>query len=300
MPHRHGFAASLLASLTLAAVHAPARAGYTTDPNATGAQLVETLLAPSSGITVEAASIVTIGAARQNGRLLSFDVPQLPLPPGIGLSTGTVVSPTEPRYGNNVSTGSGAHAGIAAARGLPTFDQGVLRLSFTAKTGMSFISGLMVFGSDEYPTSLNNPDYGDGLLILVDGVDVASLNGQAFSLATVHQRFGVAADPAGAGATGWNGLTPLLRFTAALDPLRSLHQIEFAIADIGDPQLDSALFVSALQGLEPGPATPGLALAVPEPGTWALWCAGLAGLLAARRRRIPIREDTWDDIPDEA
>lgn len=291
MSHRHCLAASLLALLTLAAVHAPARAGYTTDPSANGVQLVESLIAPSSGITVDAASIVSIGAPRQNGRLLSFDVPQHPLPAGIGLSTGTIVSPTEPGYGNNVITGSGAHAGIAAARGWPTFDQGVLRFSFTAKTGMSFISGLMVFGSDEYPVFLNNPDYGDGLLIVVDGVDVASLNGQAFSLASAHQRFGVAADPAGAGATGWNGLTPLLRFTAALDPLRSVHQIEFVIADIGDPTYDSALFLSRLQGLEPGPFTPGLALAVPEPGTWVLWCAGLAGLLTARRRVIPIRDD---------
>lgn len=275
-------------ALALAVVQAAASAGYATDPIASGAQLVDSLLAPSSGITVDPGSIVTIGAARQNGRVLGFDVPQRPLGPGIGLSTGTIVSPTEPQYGNHIATGAGAHAGISAARGEPTLDQGVLRFSFQVKTGMSFVSGLMVFGTDEFPTFLDSPAYGDGLAILVDGVDAALVDGQPFSLATVNLRFGVSPDPGG--TTGWNGLTPLLRFTAALDPLRSVHQIEFAIADIGDARYDSALFLSGLQGLEPGPVTAGLALAVPEPAAWALWLAGLVGPLAARRHLIPTRD----------
>lgn len=72
------------------------------------------------------------------------------------------------------------------------------------------------------------------------------------TLAAVHApaRAGHTPDP---NATSWNGLAPLLRFTAALDPRRSVHQIEFAFADIGNTLLDSALFVSALQGLELGP-----------------------------------------------
>jgi hypothetical protein len=281
MPHRFVLSPGSLAIAAGLALYPPAFAAYTTDPQASAAQLVESLLAPASGITVEADSTTTIGAARQNGRLLSFDVPQRPMAAGIGLSTGTIASPTEPACGNNIDTGTGAHAGISAARGWPTVDQAVLRFSFQVTTGMSFVSRLMLFGSDEYPTYLNKPDCGDGLLILVDGVDVASIDSQAFSLVRVAQRFGVDPDPAGAGATGWNGLTPMLRFTAALDPLRSVPQIEFVIADIADPLYDFALFLSGLQGLEPGPGVAGLA--VPEPGVWALWAVGLAGLLPARR-----------------
>lgn len=288
-PHRFSTLTASLAVFVIAALPLAATAGYTSDPTATGAQLVETLLAPSSGITVDAASIVTIGATRQNGRVLDFDAPQRPLGLGIGLTTGTIASPTDPNHSNNVATGTGAHAGISAARGLPTVDQAVLRFSFQVKTGMSFVSGLMLFGTDEYPTYLDNPDYGDGLVILVDGVNVATLGDQAFSLAAVHQTFGVDADTEGYGRTGWNGLTPLLRFTAALDPLRSVHEIEFSIADVGDPIFDSALFLSQFQGLEPGPATAGLALAVPEPGTWALWSVGLAVLLRARRQQAAAR-----------
>lgn len=275
---------SVLAGIVLAGLQATASASYTTDTNASADQLVDALLAPSSGITVDAGSIVTIGAARQNGRVLTFDVPQRPLGPGIGLSTGTLRSPYEPGHGNNIATGTGSHAGISAARGEDTVDQSLLRFSFTVKAGMGFVSGLMLFGSDEYPDYLDNPDFGDGLVILVDGVDIARIDGQAFSLSTVNQRFGVDPDLEGAGKTGWNGLTPLLRFTAALDPLRGVHQIEFAIADVDDPLNDSALFLSGLQGLEPGPAVAGLALAVPEPGTWALWAAGLATLLLRRGR----------------
>ena len=274
----------LSALIVLATTHATASAAYTTDPNASGAQFVESLLAPSSGITVDPDSIVTIGAARQNGRVLAFDVPQRPLGPGIGLSTGTIRGFSEPNHGNDIATGTGSNVGISAARGEVSFDQAVLRFSFQIKVGMSHVSGLLLFGSDEYPTFLGNPAYGDGLVVLVDGVDVARIDGQAFSLATVNQRFGVDPDPEGAGKTGWNGLTPLLRFTAALDPLRSAHQIEFALADVGDTSHDSALFLSGFQGLEPGPAIVGLAIAVPEPATWALWAAGLASVFFRRGR----------------
>lgn len=284
-----------MAAIALSLVTATAAASYTTDTAAAGATLVDSLLAPSSGITVDAGSIVTIGAARQNGRVLSFDVPQRPLGPGVGLSTGTIRSVIEPNHGNSIATGSGAHAGISAARGEPTFDQGVLRFSFQVKAGMGFVLGLMLFGSDEYPTYLADPAYGDGLVILVDGVDVARIDGQAFSLATVNQHFGVDPDPDGVGKTGWNGLTPLLRFTAALDPLRSVHQVEFAIADVGDFTDDSALLLSSFQGLEPGSAIAGLALAMPEPATWALMLGGLAAVVGQARRRQRPRPDQRSD-----
>lgn len=276
--------AGALASIALAAAPGPAVAGYTTDQTATGTQLVASLLAPSSGITVDAGSIVTVGEAFQNGSVLSFDVPQRPLGPGIGLSTGRIASWNEPHYGGgNIVTRTGNHAGISAARHVETFDQGVLRFSFQVTAGVSMVSGLMVFASAEYPVWLGNLLYGDGVLIQVDGVDATAIDGQAFSMTTVHQRFGMDSDPPGAGAIGWSGLTPLLRFTAALDPHRSVHEIEFAIAETSDALLDSALFVSALQGLEAGQGTPGLTLAVPEPGTWALMLCGL-GLLAGSRR----------------
>ena len=270
-------------ALALSAATAPVLAGYTTQQSASGAQMVGSLLAPSSGITVDGGSIVTLGAPRQNGSLLTFNVPQRAMPGGIGLSTGHIAAPNEPNYGGgNIITASGAHDGISAARGLPTYDQSVLGFSFRVEHGIHFVSGLMVFGSEEYPIWLDSVAYGDGVLIRVDGVAVSSIDGQAFSLTTAHQRFGVEPDPSGAGATGWNGLTPLLRFTGALDAQRSVHTIEFAIADTGDAQLDSALFLSSLRGLEAGQGAPGLALAVPEPATWALWLVGLAATLRAR------------------
>lgn len=296
---RFSFAGNL-AILALAAAHAPAAAGYTTDQAATGTQLVASLLAPSSGITIDASSIVTIGEMRQHGGVLSFDVPQRPLGPGIGLSTGRIASWNEPGYGGgNFTTGTGGHAGISAARYVETFDQGVLRFSFQVASGVSFVTGLMVFGSAEYPVWLGNLLYGDGVLIQVDGVDASAIDGQPFSMTTVHQRFGMDPDPPGAGRTGWSGLTPLLRFTAALDPHRSVHGIEFAIAETSDAFLDSALFVSSLRGLEAGQGTPGIALAVPEPGTWALLLCGLGPLMGKRRAgRLPAAAESGPALPE--
>ncbi len=278
-PYRLSTWPACATALALAGLPGDATAGYSTNTQASGSQMVDALLAPSSGLQLVGGSVVTVGAPRQNGIVTAFDVENRPSAPGIGLTSGMLTSPTEPGHqALHVATGTGSHALIAAALGQETLDQSVLRFSVTADPGWSFVTGLMVFGTDEYPGLLSNPEFGDGLMILVDGIDVARIEGKPFTGAVVHEFLGLEAGP---GATGWNGLTPTLRFTAALDPLRTTHSIEFAIADTGDTLYDSSMFLFQLQGVASG--VPGLATAVPEPDTWALWSAGFAGLLLARR-----------------
>lgn len=72
------------------------------------------------------------------------------------------------------------------------------------------------------------------------------------------------------GATGWHAFSYTL-------PTPGNYRIGFGVVDTGDTVLDSSLFLDGA----PGTLSSGI---VPEPGTWILISAGLAGLGLLRRR----------------
>lgn len=238
--------------------------------------LQQAVIADQPGLTAIPGTAWRRGIREQTGYASRFDVPGYEsLARGLVLSSHYIGSP------NEQPTGSGPHALISALRGYPSFDQAVLGFSFTVDPGMTAVTALMMFATDEYPNYVMYPEAGDGLVVVVDGVNVATVNGAPFSGHSVWQHIGFRSSLAEGWSLPWNGLTPMLQFTAALDPTLEVHTVEFAIADVYDPVIESVMFVSGFRAIAEG--TPGLALAVPEPTTWALWLGGV--LLLARRLR---------------
>lgn len=260
-----------------------------------GASLVSSLLGPSSGLTVTGTSY--IGADNQAAIYSDFNLsssdagePTLTLDDGILLTSGNAGisdSNTSPSFTGNNGLPGDADTDAALA-GFPQFDgtndANVLEFTFTTEPGITSVSTDFVFGSEEFDEF---PSFVDSFTFFVDGVNYAAFpNGdpivqqgttQGFFNDNVNGSYGVEYD----------GLSDVLTVTGILDTTLTEHTIKIVVADDGDSQYDSGVFLTSLSG---GTATGGGGIgqppgAIPLPASGILLFAAMAGGAVACRRK---------------
>ncbi|MBY0422094.1 MAG: choice-of-anchor L domain-containing protein [Parvularculaceae bacterium] len=281
--------------------------------NNNATQLANAIAGP--GVAVTGASIVR-GRAEQFGTFTSTTAQ-----PGIGFAGGIVISTgrvdeigdsnaalSTPFDLQPPSTRDARLEAIAAPSSPPpnaspndgvSFDSAALRFNFTLQQTTNLVFDF-VFASIEYPEFVGSAyndvfgfflDDGPNLAVLSNGarISVNSINGGnpgGGTPATNPQLYRNNELPDAGGRpfdTAFDGLTTILTISI-LNVAAGAHNFEFAIADLSDAILDSAIFIrgSSFAVEAPPPPPPG---EVPIPGAIPLLLTGMAGLGFLSRRR---------------
>jgi hypothetical protein len=264
--------------------------------------LANTLLAASSGITVNSA---TFTGADDAAGTFTGGVPAVGIASGIVLTTGTAGFVTGPNNNPAYSDDNEApgDADLEAIVGDETFNASTLVIDFTPNGNQVQFS--YVFGSEEYNEFVTS-QFNDVFAFFVNGVNRALIPGTAtpVSITTVHNGQAGAGqlgsgpctncqyyvdNATGARDTQLDGFTTVLSFLAPVNPGVS-NILRLSIADTSDEILDSAVFlgggtfqVCGGPGQPPCDPDPDPD-PVPEPATLALFGAGLAGAWYRQRR----------------
>jgi hypothetical protein len=287
----------LLLALSIALSTVTPTQAATIVQNNNASDLVAKLLGNNSGITVVGTPTLT-GNALQSGIFTEGNVgTRLGIEEGIVLSTGSVNSVTRPYNVNNIGQSfNGAGSSLLdpfLAEGNGTLDAVTLSFDFTTTTGDLFITSY-VFGSAEYPRYVNG-DYNDLFGYFVNGTNVAKVPGtnQIVSINTINSG-GNGLPPGGVNPSFYISNTNnarTLEYGGLTVPLAAqavrigsgVHNLTLVIADAGDYDFNSGVFLSG-NGIS---ATPtygsGGSTAVPEPlGVVGTLVAGIAGLSLRR------------------
>jgi hypothetical protein len=181
---------------------------------------------------------------------------------------------------NNTSTGcTGAGTGTT------------LSLTFTLDSSNLFFN--YAFASEEYNEFVGS-QFNDSFQLLLDGTNIAQVpgGGGVVSINNVNLGSNSAFYRNNTGASSLNlpieydGLTTVLTATATGLSAGS-HTLVFSIQDVGDTNLDSAVFI---QGSSIGIVQPPTNGGIPEPSSWALMIMGFGGAGAmirqGRRRNL--------------
>jgi PEP-CTERM motif-containing protein len=152
------------------------------------------------------------------------------------------------------------------------FDVTQLDINFTSSTGQVFFN--VVFGSEEFNEFVGTP-FIDAFGIYLNGTNIAFLNGQPININHPAMQF--------LSGTELDGIlvpvgNPVVQFSGTTIP--GINTLTFIVADSGDDNYDTTVFISSLGGIAQVPGEP-----LPEPGTLLLLGAALAGLAGVRRRR---------------
>ena len=194
-------------------------------------------------------------------------------------------------------------AAISGNADAATHDANSLTFDFTVAPGTSKLGFNYVFGSEEY-NEFVKLSVNDVFAFYVDGTNVAVLPGTDVPVSIDTVNNGNSDDPSILASnpayfrdnslttypngtpfnTELDGLTTVLYADVfkALDPNKSVHTIKLAIADGGDTQYDSAVFIQGSSFSSTPPP------AVPEAGTatgLGIGLAVLAGMTLVARRR---------------
>lgn len=262
--------------------------------------LINSLLAPSSGISVVGGSATYQGTNtanfQQSATYTGFNLapssgstPTLALADGILLTSGNANVPLTNTVNNFTgNSGSGANAQLAAlsasaGNSSTTNDANVLSFNFNVAAGITSVSAQFVFATDEFPTQTVTDIFG----FFVDGVNYAKFSNGQLIANTPGNPTNFISNPVGGGLYDieYNGLTQVFTVTGLLGAGNGdgSHTITIGVADTSDSIFDSAVFISDLTA---GTSTGGGISnnKVPEPASLALVGAGLAAALVNRRR----------------
>ncbi len=278
------FAAAIAGSMTLAASQASAIT-VTQETNANN--LLSALLGGGTGLTFTGVSLS--GHTNASG---TYGIGS-----GIVLSSGNV---SDYGDGPNNETGrttnfggvnaSAATAGQEALLDPITggtfdhYDVTQLDLTFDVAGDVSQIFFNVVFGSDEYAEFVGT-QFIDAFGIYLNGTNIATFNGNPVNINHPNMEF--------IGGTELDGILdptslsgdPIMLFQGLVTPGSVGNTLTFIIADSGDSQLDSTVYIEGLGTENPGGGTPGGGTPISEPGTTVAFALGLLGLAWARRRK---------------
>ena len=288
-------AMTVAAPVALAASQASAIV-VTQDTNATN--LINALLAGSPGLTVTG---VTLSGHVDGGAASSGTYTNASGTYGIGsgiiLSSGNVSD-----YGDgpsnsisNTTNFSGPNASPATAGqealldpitggSFNHYDVTQLDITFDVGASVSRIFFNVVFGSEEYSEFVGT-QYIDAFGIYLNGTNIATFAGDPVNINHPNMEF--------IGGTELDGILdptslsgdPIMLFQGLVAAGSTGNTLTFIIADSGDSQLDSTVFIQGLGTVNPGGGTPGGGDSIPEPGAMTVFGLGLLGLGWARRRR---------------
>ena len=258
-----GLSLGLACLATVAAYANPLVVTTSSDANT----LVNSIL--GSGITVVGTPTYSGANAGASGTF-SGGLDLIGISSGLLLTTGDAAGAVGPNTTSGY-TGSGSFTSL-------TFD-------FTTAGGDLYFN--YVFASEEYNEYVNSI-YNDSFQLLLNGVNIAKIPTTSTDVTINNVNNGSYSqyyndNAGGAVNIQYDGFTDV--FTAsALGLAAGQHTIEFRIADVGDANLDSAVFIQG-GSFSDTPTPPG----VPDTGSTALLIAlGFGGLAAFRRRMAKV------------
>jgi hypothetical protein len=262
-------------------------------PDANASDLANTIL--GAGITINSASYS--GASGAVGTFTGGNSPGtgLGIDSGIILTTGAAVGAVGPNNTSGYSVANGTPGSPILnplVPGFQTFDAAILTINFTTSTAGSVFFNY-AFGSEEYPEWVGqfNDVFGFFLDGTAPGNNIALIPGTTTPVsidtinAGVNSQYYIDNNGNNVGGTSplniqYDGLTSVLTATAT-NLAAGSHTITLAIADAGDENLDSGVFIQGgtLSTNQTPTNTPDIS------STFALLGVAFSGMAMLRRKK---------------